>query len=95
MDSLEVEMYGLDVEFLRHHHPSHDGIYEEREQHITQKDENTCRSPYEHFLCGIHYCLIPSPQCSKKTHVLSSGVDICEEWRRFGSMNNLSFMCGG
>ena len=64
-------MYGFDVEFLWYHHPPHDGIYEEREQHITEEDQYTCRSSNEHLLRGIHDCLIPTPQCSKKTHVLT------------------------
>ena len=51
--SLEVEVYWFNVQLLRHHDPSHDGVDEEREEHVAQEDQHPHQHTDEELLHGV------------------------------------------
>ena len=64
-----LEVDGDDVKLLWHHDPPHDRVDEEREENVTEEDEDSHQNPDEELLGSVHYHRVAAKQTTQQTHL--------------------------
>ena len=67
--SLEVEVHWFNVQLLRHHDPPHDGVDEEREEHVAQEDQDPHQHTDKELLHGVQRQPVVPHHTRKERHL--------------------------